>query len=710
METTWDGGVLEISIADGAFQDIITAGGTFITGGYTNALNASTNPLGSRFAWSGATQIGFLQTSVRLPSNAFGQSVRFRWRFGTNDSFGGLGWWIDTVTVESIPSGANTNSIVIPTIGTANSYPSEIQVSGLNGLVTGVSVGLENFSHLSSDDVDILLVAPNGRSVLLMSDVGGNTFANDIDLTLTDAAANSLPDNSALSSGVFKPTNFDNNDTFPSPAPQMNYGANLASLYGSNPNGTWQLFVVDDTGENAGAITGGWNLDIKTSVNACLFSLDPIAASFPNTGGAGDFDITIPAGCGWTATINNSFISFSSTPSNTISGTGSGTVNYNVAENFGAARTGLITVTDGFNPRTFQIQQGSGCPFSLAQTNLNFSSNGGSGNVSVTAGAGCVWNGATNANWIQITSQNQTGNGNLTFNVLPNTTGAARSANITVGARTLTVNQSAENGGSTKFDFDGDGRADVSVFRESIWYLLNSTNGFSAVQFGLANDKLVPADYDADGKTDVAVFRNGVWYILRSSDNVVQILQFGQADDKPVPADYTGDGRAELAVFRDGVWLTQNLNDDQINSFQFGLANDKPVPADFDADGKTDYAVYREGVWYIQRSTNGFFAAQFGLANDIPVVGDYDGNDIADIAVYRDGIWYQLLNLQTFSAVQFGLADDLPVQADYDGDGKLDIAIFRQGTWYILRSSDAQVLILQFGLANDTPVPNAFVP
>ena len=303
MENTWDGGVLEISIAGGQFQDIINAGGTFITGGYNSTLNPSTNPIGNRPAWSGATQTGFLLTSVRLPSNAFGQSVQFRWRFGSNDSFGGLGWWIDTVTVESMPTGANTNSITISNVGTALPYPSEIQVAGLTGLVTGVSVSLENFSHTSPDDVDILLVAPNGRSVVLMSDAGGNNAVTDVDLTLTDAAANFLPDSSAISSGVFKPTNFDGTDTFPTPAPQMNYAANLASLYGTNPNGTWQLFVVDDTGENAGTLSGGWNLDIKTSVNACLFSLDPTAASFPNTGGAGDFDVNIPAGCGWTATL-----------------------------------------------------------------------------------------------------------------------------------------------------------------------------------------------------------------------------------------------------------------------------------------------------------------------------------------------------------------------------------------------------------------------
>jgi len=37
-------------------------------------------------------------------------------------------------------------------------------------------------------------------------------------------------------------------------------------------------------------------------------------------------------------------------------------------------------------------------------------------------------------------------------------------------------------------DYDGDGRADAAVYRDGIWYLLQSTNGFSAVQFGLTND------------------------------------------------------------------------------------------------------------------------------------------------------------------------------------------------------------------------------
>ncbi len=70
----------------------------------------------------------------------------------------------------------------------------------------------------------------------------------------------------------------------------------------------------------------------------------------------------------------------------------------------------------------------------------------------------------------------------------------------------------------TKYDFDGNGKPAISVFRplNGAWYLNQSQNGFTGVQFGISTDKLVPADYDGDGKTDVAVYRAGVWYLNRS--------------------------------------------------------------------------------------------------------------------------------------------------------------------------------------------------
>ncbi len=709
LENTWDGGVLEIKIGNGQFIDILDAGGQFLSGGYTTALNPSTNPIANRFAWSGANQGLYSNVSVKLPSSTFRQTVQFRWVFGSNNSFGADGWRIDTISLEEIPTGLNGGSITISDNNPASPYPSNIQVSGLSGLITGIVVNLENFSHESPDDVDILLVSPSGRSVTLMSDAGGNNPVSNSILTFDDAANSTLPDNSAISSGVYKPTNFEGTDIFPNPAPQNLPSSALNAFYGDTPNGIWSLYVVDDNGNSVGQIANGWNLSILSSVNACFFTVNPQFASFAHTGGSNNFTINIPPGCPWTSTINNSFIHFTSTNQNSLSGIGTANLGFTVDQNFGANRTGLITVSDGFTNRTIQIQQGSGCPFSLSQESLNISSNGGNASVQVTAGGTCVWNATTNANWIEITSVQQTGNGPATFNILPNTTGFPRSAEIMIGARILTINQLATNS-SVRFDFDGDGRADVSVYRDGLWYLQQSTAGFGVIQFGLATDKITPADFDGDGKTDAAVYRDGVWYVLQSSNLQFFAVQFGLANDIPVPADFDGDGRAELAVYRQGVWYIYNLGNNQTNVVQFGLANDKPVVADYDGDSKADLAVYREGVWYLQQTTAGYGVIQFGLATDIPIVGDHNGDGKSDLAVYRNGVWHILVNFQTYTVAQFGIATDKPVAADYDGDGKTDLAVYRDGVWYILQTSNGQVLITSFGLANDKPVPNAFVP
>lgn len=158
------------------------------------------------------------------------------------------------------------NAIVIPDNTTANPYPSTIKVSGFKkGKITDVDVRLRGLNHGFADDVDVLLVAPDGETALLMSDVGGSTSAASLTLTLDDAAATALPDNGPLVSGAFLPANYTPNpDAFPgAPAPG---GTDLAVFNGSNPNGTWRLYVVDDAGADTGAFSGGWDLKITAKV------------------------------------------------------------------------------------------------------------------------------------------------------------------------------------------------------------------------------------------------------------------------------------------------------------------------------------------------------------------------------------------------------------------------------------------------------------
>jgi hypothetical protein len=96
----YDGGVLEIKIGNGAFQDILAAGGSFASGGYTRTISSSYgSPFAGRRAWSGNSG-GFITTTVNLPAAAAGQTIQLRWRCATDNSVGGTGWYIDTMAIS----------------------------------------------------------------------------------------------------------------------------------------------------------------------------------------------------------------------------------------------------------------------------------------------------------------------------------------------------------------------------------------------------------------------------------------------------------------------------------------------------------------------------------------------------------------------------------------------------------------------------------
>lgn len=275
---------------------------------------------------------------------------------------------------------------------------------------------------------------------------------------------------------------------------------------------------------------------------------------------------------------------------------------------------------------------------------------------------------------------------------------------------------------NTPFDFDGDSKTDISIFRPSNgeWWINRSSNGSTfAAQFGSSNDKITPGDFTGDGKTDIAFWQpsTGIWFVLRSEDSSFYSFPFGTNGDVPVPADYDADGKTDAAVFRPSTstwFISRSTGGTTIQGF--GQSGDVPVVSDYDGDGRADIAIYRVslGEWWIQRSTAGVIAFQFGNSSDKPVQGDYTGDGKADVAFWRPstGEWFVLRSEnQSYYSFPFGLSADIPAPGDYDGDGKFDATVFRpsNSTWFVQKTTGGN-LIQGFGQSGDRPVPNAFVP
>jgi subtilisin-like proprotein convertase family protein len=151
-------------------------------------------------------------------------------------------------------------------------------VSGVTGPGADVAVTLNGVTHTYSEDIDVLLVGPNGQDVALMTYAGeGPINAN---LTFSDSASNSVPFAGTISSGMYLPTDY-GVLSFPSPAPARPYGTMLSPL-AATPNGNWSLYVFDTYLDASGSISGGWNLSFVTSnsiLNCCVSFPAPTLAA-----------------------------------------------------------------------------------------------------------------------------------------------------------------------------------------------------------------------------------------------------------------------------------------------------------------------------------------------------------------------------------------------------------------------------------------------
>jgi hypothetical protein len=213
------------------------------------------------------------------------------------------------------------------------------------------------------------------------------------------------------------------------------YLSNPNMTYGNPPDPLGSTSTADTTRvHNQNALTvANFRASKVGGTSSCTWSLAPGSASVPPSSGAGSIGVTTQSGCAWNAVSNASWLSIGASAS------GAGTLAYSWASNTGPARNGTITL----GGVAFSVSQASGCTYALATTSATVPAGGASGSTSLTTASNCTWTAASSAAWLTLSSAaSGTGAATVGYVAAPNT-GAARSANLTVGGQTLLVSQAA---------------------------------------------------------------------------------------------------------------------------------------------------------------------------------------------------------------------------------------------------------------------------
>jgi len=212
-----------------------------------------------------------------------------------------------------------------------------------------------------------------------------------------------------------------------------------------------QTITAPDTYQDSGTINGrqaSWNSN-ETSGDCSTMSISPTSNSFPPGIGTGTVTVTASSSCQWTpVTSDASWLTVSSSTTNT-----GGIVNYSLTVNTdNTIRTGQITI----GSKIFTVTQAAQtCLYSIFPTaNLAASNAGDSGSVELTVTSStnggsvsnCPWIAESNVDWITIDSGSSgSGDGTVSYTVLPNKTSSQRTGTISIADQTFTVKQAGSS-------------------------------------------------------------------------------------------------------------------------------------------------------------------------------------------------------------------------------------------------------------------------
>jgi subtilisin-like proprotein convertase family protein len=160
----------------------------------------------------------------------------------------------------------------IPATGTSGPgypYPAIRPVSGQSGVISDVNVTIARLSHQRAEDLDVVIAGPQGQKALLTSDACTGAVAG-VSWTFDDEAAAVLDDfgTRACATGRYRPMDYYERETLPAPAPQGPYTTSLSAFDGTDPNGQWTLYVVDDQDGATGLTSDFFTVELQTRPRA----------------------------------------------------------------------------------------------------------------------------------------------------------------------------------------------------------------------------------------------------------------------------------------------------------------------------------------------------------------------------------------------------------------------------------------------------------
>ena len=240
------------------------------------------------------------------------------------------------------------------------------------------------------------------------------------------------------------------------------YSAKEQNLVGT----TFRLTCTYSDGLRTRSATKDVRVITTGSATNCVTLLFPQWQGFAQAGGSGSFTVTATGACPWQASTTSNWITITGGGS----GTSSGTVSYSVAANpSGYARSGTIVVQDQY----ISIVQ-EGVPLTINPGSANYGFAGGNGSISVTAGSDHAWTSYARDSWVEIlTGSSGTGNGTVTYRVLPNTQTTARSTMVVIENQRFTITQDGDPTGGAAPEIVVEQPAGTSL-----------TSGSSTVNFG----------------------------------------------------------------------------------------------------------------------------------------------------------------------------------------------------------------------------------